>query len=149
MPDHSPSEEIPSFSSLNISDVTEDKQQEDNSISSVMANEAANSEPPKSSMYPDLHNYVAESLDEDGLEYSFRDSCAPIFTTTSLRSLMKMAWNTHSAITAKRSTLNAPNSSIYPDLHDYVAEILDEDGLEYSQVGCNLIRTPSEADRTT
>ncbi|KAI6748527.1 hypothetical protein HG530_015563 [Fusarium avenaceum] len=73
MPDHSPSEEIPSFSSLNISDVTEDKQQEDNSASSIIANKAANSEPPKSSMYPDLHNYVAESLDEDGLEYSFRD----------------------------------------------------------------------------
>ncbi|KAG8358173.1 hypothetical protein FVEN_g12751 [Fusarium venenatum] len=29
------------------------------------------SAPPKSSMYPDLHNYVAESLEE--LEYSFRD----------------------------------------------------------------------------
>lgn len=38
-----------------------------------MADQAANSPPPKSSMYPELHNYVAESLDDDGLEYSFRD----------------------------------------------------------------------------
>jgi hypothetical protein len=37
-----------------------------------MASQGADLEPPKSSMYPDLHNYVAESLSEDDLEYSFR-----------------------------------------------------------------------------
>ncbi|KAM0339752.1 hypothetical protein ACHAPU_010792 [Fusarium lateritium] len=39
----------------------------------TMANQEAKIEPPKSSIYPDLHYYVAESLDEDDLEYSFRD----------------------------------------------------------------------------
>ncbi|KAH6952141.1 zinc-binding domain-containing protein [Fusarium avenaceum] len=73
MSGYSTSSEIPSLSSLHISDTTEDMQHEDNSAPSVMADQAANSPPPKSSMYPELHNYVAEILDEDGLEYSFRD----------------------------------------------------------------------------
>ncbi|KAI6754899.1 hypothetical protein HG530_012651 [Fusarium avenaceum] len=73
MSDDSPSAEIPSLSSLHISDATEDMQHEDNSAPSVMADLAANSPPPKSSMYPELHNYVAEILDEDDLEYSFRE----------------------------------------------------------------------------
>ncbi|KAM0190390.1 hypothetical protein ACHAPI_009378 [Fusarium lateritium] len=51
----------------------EENNRQEHSDPLTMANQEAKTEPPKSSMYPDLHYYVAESLDEDDLEYSFRD----------------------------------------------------------------------------
>ncbi|KAI1013729.1 hypothetical protein LB503_010651 [Fusarium chuoi] len=36
------------------------------------AHQTVNEEEPKSSMYPELHNLIAENLAEDGLEYAFR-----------------------------------------------------------------------------
>ncbi|KAF4495696.1 hypothetical protein FAGAP_8160 [Fusarium agapanthi] len=37
-------------------------------------NTIANEEEPKSSMYPELHKHVAKNLEEDGLEYTFRQN---------------------------------------------------------------------------
>ncbi|KAF5983511.1 hypothetical protein FBULB1_3731 [Fusarium bulbicola] len=37
-------------------------------------NTIENEEEPKSSMYPELHSLIAESLAEDGLEYTFRQN---------------------------------------------------------------------------
>ncbi|KAF9778540.1 hypothetical protein IL306_003762 [Fusarium sp. DS 682] len=78
MPQLSPLPEIPPFSSLHPSHTAQDKLHkkqapEENSTSPIMASQEANEEPLKSSMYPEFHYYVAENLEEDGLDYTFRD----------------------------------------------------------------------------
>ncbi|KAF5589627.1 hypothetical protein FPCIR_6719 [Fusarium pseudocircinatum] len=46
--------------------------EEANAVPNKEVNAVVNEEEPKSSMYPEHHKHVAENLEEDGLEYTFR-----------------------------------------------------------------------------